>query len=94
MIDALDEAAHDYRQIAVADLRQHRLHLDHAENAGMLGESDRPPVMSRLFGADPMLSAPMFRLSKAAGAGQARREELPATACFRKARARCATKPA
>src|SRR5262249_10927258 len=27
----------------------------------------------------PMLSAPMFRLSKAAGQGQARREELPAT---------------
>ncbi|MBL8548468.1 MAG: response regulator [Hyphomonadaceae bacterium] len=51
-----------------------------AEIAGALGDSDRPPMMSRLFGADPLLSAPMFRLSRAAGTGQSRREELPTTA--------------
>jgi two-component system cell cycle sensor histidine kinase/response regulator CckA len=39
-------------------------------------------MMSRLFGADPMLSAPMFRLSKAAQLGQTRREELPATSAI------------
>jgi two-component system cell cycle sensor histidine kinase/response regulator CckA len=50
-----------------------------AQAANVLGESDRPPALSRLFGADPMLSAPMFRLSKAAQASQPRREVLPAT---------------
>ncbi len=64
-----------------------------AEAAGVLGESDRPPMMSRLFGADPMLSAPMFRLSKAAQPGQTRREELPATGGAQPASLR-ATKPA
>jgi two-component system cell cycle sensor histidine kinase/response regulator CckA len=39
-------------------------------------------MLSRLFGADPMLSAPMFRLSKAAQLGQSRREDLPATAAL------------
>jgi two-component system cell cycle sensor histidine kinase/response regulator CckA len=53
-----------------------------AQQAGVLGESDRPPMMSRLFGADPTLSAPMFRLSKAAQTSQPRREVLPATSAI------------
>jgi two-component system cell cycle sensor histidine kinase/response regulator CckA len=78
MLDALDEAAL-ITDKGLSPVVANDAYIAIAEDAGMLGVSDRPPVMSRLFGADPMLSAPMFRLSKAAGAGQARREELPAT---------------
>jgi two-component system cell cycle sensor histidine kinase/response regulator CckA len=79
LIDALDEAALvTDRQLS--PLAANAAYVAMAETAGVLGDSDRPPMMSRLFGADPMLSAPMFRLSKAAQLGQARREELPPTA--------------
>ena len=43
-----------------------------------LGDAGRSPTVDRLFGANPGLAAPVFRLSKAAKAGQARREVLPA----------------
>ena len=43
-----------------------------------IGDSARAPTIDRLFGANPGLAAPIFRLSKAAKAGQARREILPA----------------
>lgn len=43
-----------------------------------MGDSARAPTIDRLFGANPGLAAPIFRLSKAAKAGQARREVLPA----------------
>ncbi len=80
-VEALDEAA------LITDAQLSPLVANHgyhaiAEAAGILGESDRPPMMSRLFGADPMLSAPMFRLSKAAQLGHTRREELPGTAAI------------
>ncbi|MFO1017215.1 MAG: ATP-binding protein [Hyphomonadaceae bacterium] len=78
MLDALDEAAMITDQ-HLSPLTANHAYLGIAEAAGVLGESDRPPMMSRLFGADPMLSAPMFRLSKAAQLGQTRREILPAT---------------
>lgn len=77
-IDALDEAAL-ITDANLSPLIGNMAYLTIAETAGVLGESDRPPMVSRLFGADPMLSAPMFRLSKAAQLGQTRREELPAT---------------
>jgi two-component system, cell cycle sensor histidine kinase and response regulator CckA len=77
-IDALDEAAL-ITDRALSPLIANHAYVAIAEQAGMLGGSDRPPIMSRLFGADPMLSAPMFRLAKAAGQGLMRREELPAT---------------
>ena len=79
IVEALDEPAlvTDRSQ---APIVANASYMMLAEAAGMAGESDRPPMMSRLFGADPLLSAPMFRLAKAAGAGQARREELPPTA--------------
>jgi two-component system cell cycle sensor histidine kinase/response regulator CckA len=79
MIDAIDEAAL-ITDRALSPIVGNAAYIAIAEDAGLLGASDRPPAMSRLFGADPMLSAPMFRLSKAAGLGQVRREELPATA--------------
>jgi len=79
MIEALDEAAM-ITDAQLSPLVANNAYLAIAEAAGVLGESDRPPMMSRLFGADPMLSAPMFRLSRAGQSGQMRREELPATA--------------
>jgi two-component system cell cycle sensor histidine kinase/response regulator CckA len=78
LIDALDEAALVTDQ-HLSPLTANAAYLEIAEIAGVLGESDRPPMLSRLFGADPMLSAPMFRLSRAAQAGQLRRETLPVT---------------
>jgi len=45
---------------------------------GTTGESaGRPVTVDRLFGAAPGLAAPVFRLSKAAKVGEARREVLP-----------------
>jgi two-component system cell cycle sensor histidine kinase/response regulator CckA len=79
--EALDEAAL-ITDANLSPLSANRVYLELAEAAGVLGESDRPPMLSRLFGADPMLSAPMFRLSKAAQLGQMRREELPATSAL------------
>ncbi len=79
LIDALDEAAL-ITDLHLSPITANDAYLHIAEAAGILGESDRPPMLSRLFGADPMLSAPMFRLARAAQAGQTRREELPGTA--------------
>ncbi len=78
LIEALDEAAL-VTDAGLSPLAANRAYHQIADAAGVLGDSDRPPMMSRLFGADPMLSAPMFRLSKAAQLAQARREDLPAT---------------
>ncbi len=78
LIDALDEAAL-VTDAHLSPLTANAAYQGIADQAGVLGESDRPPMMSRLFGADPMLSAPMFRLARAAQAGQTRREILPNT---------------
>jgi len=80
-VEALDEAAL-ITDAHLSPIAANHGYLHIAEAAGILGESDRPPMMSRLFGADPMLSAPMFRLSKAAQLGQTRREELPGTSAI------------
>ncbi|MBY0562816.1 MAG: response regulator [Hyphomonadaceae bacterium] len=87
LIDALDEAAL-VTDAALSPLEANAAYLAIAETAGVLGESDRPPMMNRLFGADPLLSAPMFRLSRAAQSGQTRREVLPSTAAIGGAHAR------
>jgi two-component system, cell cycle sensor histidine kinase and response regulator CckA len=81
MIEALDEAAM-ITDANLSPLTANGAYHAIAEAAGVLGDSDRPPMLSRLFGADPMLSAPMFRLSKAAQLGQSRREDLPATSAL------------
>jgi two-component system cell cycle sensor histidine kinase/response regulator CckA len=81
LIDALDEAAL-VTDRNLSPITANNAYIDMAEAIGVLGDSDRPPMMSRLFGADPMLSAPMFRLSKAAQLAQTRREDLPATAAL------------
>lgn len=79
LLEALDEPALVTERSGAA-LAANAAYLEAAAAAGQLGESARPPSMDRLFGADPALSAPMFRLAKAAGAGLSRREELPAVA--------------
>ncbi len=78
LIEALDEAAL-ITDAQLSPIVGNAAYREIAETAGVLGDSDRPPMLSRLFGADPMLSAPMFRLSKAAQLAQSRREELSAT---------------
>jgi len=45
--------------------------------SGALADSDRPPAFDRLFGADPLMSAPMYRLARAAANSEARSEILP-----------------
>ena len=79
IVEALDEPAL-VTDRSHAPLVSNLAYVQLAEAAGVTGESDRPPILSRIFGADPVLSAPMFRLSKAAAAGLARREVLPSTA--------------
>jgi len=79
VLDALDEPAL-VTDANLSPIAANAGYVTLADAAGALGESDRPPAMSRLFGADPLLAAPMFRLSRAAQAGQTRREELPQTA--------------
>ncbi|MES1196986.1 MAG: hypothetical protein ABUL55_00025, partial [Pseudomonadota bacterium] len=78
IVEALDEAAM-VSDRNLSPLAANAPYIAIAEASGALGESDRPPMMSRLFGADPLLSAPMFRLAKSAGQGQVRREMLPPT---------------
>jgi len=78
MLEALDEAAM-VTDRSLSPLTCNMAYATLAQAADMMGGSDRPPMLSRLFGADPMQSAPMFRLARAAGSGQTRREELPAT---------------
>jgi two-component system cell cycle sensor histidine kinase/response regulator CckA len=81
MIEALDEPAL-VTDHALSPLTANASYLALAHAADEMGSSDRPPMMSRLFGADPMQSAPMFRLARAAGSGQQRREELPPTSAL------------
>ena len=68
IVEALDEPAL-VTDRSHAPLVSNLAYVQLAESAGVTGESDRPPILSRIFGADPILSAPMFRLSKAAAAG-------------------------
>lgn len=82
MLDALEEAAL-VTDGELSPIAANAAYITLAETAGVLGDSDRPPAMSRLFGADPALSAPMFRLARAAGARQRRREILPPTTLAR-----------
>ncbi len=48
-----------------------------AQDAGVFGESARPPGFDRLLGAHPGVSAAVFRLSRAAKRGEFARELLP-----------------
>lgn len=77
-INALDEAVliTERGGAAVASNNAYR-DLSEVAVAG-LGDAERSPTVDRLFGANPGLAAPIFRLSKSAKAGDARREIMPA----------------
>ena len=77
-INALDEAVliTERGGAAVASNDAYRS-LSEMAVAG-LGDAERSPTVDRLFGANPGLAAPIFRLSKAAKAGEPRREIMPA----------------
>jgi two-component system cell cycle sensor histidine kinase/response regulator CckA len=77
LLDALEEPAL-VAEHGATPLAANAAYNAASQAAGVLGESARPPAMDRLFGADPVVSAPMYRLANAAKRGQARREELPA----------------
>ena len=77
-VDALDEA------VLISDrggapLTANQAYADLTQMA-LLGQSDvmGPVSVDRIFSAAPGLAAPIFRLSKAAKAGETRRETLPA----------------
>lgn len=77
LLDALDEPAL-VAEHGATPLAANAAYNAASQAAGVLGESARPPAMDRLFGADPIASAPMYRLANAAKRGHARREQLPA----------------
>ncbi|MFN3312282.1 MAG: response regulator [Hyphomonas sp.] len=76
-IEALDEA------VLVTDpggapVAANTAYTDLARMALIAGQSENGPVtVDRLFGANPGLAAPVYRLSRSAKAGAARREVLP-----------------
>jgi two-component system cell cycle sensor histidine kinase/response regulator CckA len=76
LLDALDEPAL-VAENGATPLAANAAYLSASQAAGALGESARPPAMDRLFGADPAVSAPMYRLANAARRGGAQREILP-----------------
>ncbi len=53
-------------------------YLELSQIARDLGEGGHAPSIDRLFGANPGMAAPIYRLSKAVKAGQSRTEVLPA----------------
>ncbi|MBL8557626.1 MAG: response regulator [Hyphomonadaceae bacterium] len=78
LLDALEEPAL-ITDRAGAPLVANAAYKALAEATGALGESERPPLMDRVFGHDPVLNPAMFRLSRAASGRQPRRETLPPT---------------
>jgi two-component system cell cycle sensor histidine kinase/response regulator CckA len=53
-------------------------YLDLAQVAKDLGDASHAPSVDRLFGANPGMAAPIYRLSRAVKAGETRTEVLPA----------------
>ncbi|MDX2233980.1 MAG: ATP-binding protein [Hyphomonadaceae bacterium] len=78
LLDALEEPAL-ITDRAGAPLVANAAYRTLAEQTGALGDSERPPLMDRVFGGDPVLNPAMFRLSRAAAGRQSRRELLPPT---------------
>ena len=78
LLDALEEPAL-ITDKAGAPLVANAAYRALAEQTGALGDSERPPLMDRMFGSDPVLNPAMFRLSRAAAMRQSRCETLPPT---------------
>ena len=77
-INALDEAVLITERGGAVVASNEAYHDLAAMTVAGIGDTNRAPTVDRLFGANPGLAAPIFRLSKAAKAGENRREVLPA----------------
>ncbi|MEM6410672.1 MAG: ATP-binding protein [Pseudomonadota bacterium] len=77
-IDALDEAILITERGGAAVASNNAYRELAALTVSGLGDVTRAPTVDRLFGANPGLAGPIFRLSKSAKAGDKRREVLPA----------------
>jgi two-component system cell cycle sensor histidine kinase/response regulator CckA len=76
-LEALEEAAL-VSDRGGATVAANPAYLELAQIANDLGESSHAPSIDRLFGANPGMAAPIYRLSKAVKAGVSRTEVLPA----------------
>ena len=61
-----------------ASVAANAAYLELSQVARDLGDASHAPSVDRLFGANPGMAAPIYRLSKAAKAGVSRTEVLPA----------------
>ena len=84
-LDSLDEPAL-ITEIGGASVASNAAFRSLSEMASGMGESGGPVTIDRLFGGSPGVMAPVYRLSKAAKAGTARSEDLPAMAIGREGR--------
>ncbi|WP_293611886.1 ATP-binding protein [Ponticaulis sp.] len=78
-INALDEAVIITEKGGGA-VSANAAYLEIMRDVGVSNEAERALTVDRLLGANPGLSAPIYRLSRAANAGEARHEILPAIA--------------
>ncbi len=76
-LEALEEAAL-VSDRGGATVAANPAYLELAQVANDLGDSSHAPSIDRLFGANPGMAAPIYRLSKAVKAGVSRTEVLPA----------------
>ena len=78
-INALDEPV-IVTEAGGASVTANTAYLDMSREFGVAMENERALTVDRLLGANPGLSAPIYRLSRAAKAGETRHEILPAIA--------------
>lgn len=78
-IGALDEAVIVTEQGGGA-VSSNDAYAELTKELGVVAEGERAITVDRLFGSNPGLNAPIYRLSRAAKTGETRREILPAIA--------------
>ncbi len=78
-IDALDEAVIITEEGGGA-VASNAAYAALSKDLGVVSETERAASVDRLFGSNPGLNAPIYRLSRAAKSGEGRRETLPAIA--------------
>lgn len=78
-IEALDEAVIVTEEGGGA-VSSNTAYAELTKELGVVSETERAVSVDRLFGSNPGLNAPIYRLSRAAKAAESRREILPAIA--------------
>lgn len=78
-INALDEAV-VITEVGGGVVSSNHAYVELSSDLGIMKDVERVVTVDRLFSANPGLSAPIYRLSRAAKAGESRREILPAIA--------------